>query len=178
MRRGKNKIDKTAICKYLDRIIGKPVSRIGRAANMVWICIGKNVMTVDWKGRKREKSEYALHIQSPWRIINKKKDEIVMASSDMYSPRTGMDYSEDFNWEPQGNNLFDEKSKNWLKREIPVYIKKYKLSRWGDLTLFFSNNEKLQVFNEASGDTESWRLLMPGSKEPHLVASGSEIIFE
>ena len=108
-------MDKTAICEYLDRIIGEPVSCIGRVSNMVWIGIGKNVMTVDRKGREKEKTEYALHIQSPWRIINKKKEEIVMASSDMYSPRTGMDYSEDFDWEPQGNNLFDEKSQQMMR---------------------------------------------------------------
>lgn len=131
------KMDKTAICEYLDRIIGEPVSCIGRVTNMVWIGIGKNVMTVNRKGRETEKTEYALHIQSAWRIINKKKEEIVMTSSDMYSPRTGMGYSENFDWEPQGNNLFDEKSQNWQKREIPIYIKKYKINRWGDLTLFF-----------------------------------------
>ena len=145
---------------------------------MVWIGIGKNVMTVDRKGREKEKTEYALHIQSPWRIINKKKEEIVIASSDMYSPRTGMDYSEDFDWEPQGNNLFDEKSQNWLKGEMPVYINKYKINRWRDLTLFFSNDERLQVFDVASDDTESWRLLMLGSEEPHLVVSGMGIDFE
>lgn len=178
MRKEKDKMDKTAICKYLDRIIGEPVSCIGRAANMVWIGIGKNIMTVDRQGKKREKSEYALHIQSPWRIINKKKEEIVMASSDMYFPRTGKGYSEDFDWEPQGNNLFDEKSQNWSKREMPVYIRKYKINLWGDLKLFFSNNEKLQVFNVASDNTESWRLLMPGSEELHLVVSGTEINFE
>ena len=43
----KKKMDKTAICKYLDRIIGEPVSCIGRVANMVWIGIGENIMTVD-----------------------------------------------------------------------------------------------------------------------------------
>lgn len=83
-------MDKTAICGYLDRIIGESVSCIGRVANMVWIGIGKKVMTVNRKGREVEKTEYALHIQSPWRIINKKKEEIVMASSDMYSPRTAL----------------------------------------------------------------------------------------
>lgn len=175
-------MNKTVICEYLDKIIDEPVSCIGRAANMVWIGIGKNVMTVDRKGRERKKTEYALHIQSPWRIINKKKGEIVMTSSDMYAPRTGMVYSEDFDWEPQGNNLFDEKSQNWLKREMPIYIKKYKINRWGDLTLFFSNNEKLQVFNvspdNAGSYRESWRLFMPGSEELHLVVSGTEINFE
>lgn len=171
-------MDKAAICEYLDRIIGEPVSCIGRVTNMVWMGIGKNVMTVDRKGREKEKTEYALHIQSPWRIINKKKEEIVMASSDMYSPRTGMGYSEDFDWEPQGNNLFDEKSQNWTKREMAIYIRKYKINQWGDLTLSFSNDEKLQVFNVASDDTESWRLFMPGREELHLVVSGLEINFE
>lgn len=64
---------------------------------------------------------------------------MLFAAGDMYSPRTGMTYDEDFDWEPQGNNLFDKKGQSWLEREMSVYIRRYEINQWGDLTLWFSN---------------------------------------
>lgn len=171
-------MEELVVYQYLDRIIGKPICAIGRVSNMLWIGIGEKIKVVNQKGREVEKSMYALHIQCQWRIINRAKKEILLASSDIYSPRTDMDSQNDFDWDSQGNNLFDEKSQRWLKEKKPIYIKKYKIDQWGDLVLFFSNGERLQTFNSASDDTECWRLFMPKSDELHLVVSGLKIQFE
>lgn len=172
------KMEELAVYQYLDRIIGKPICAIGRVSNMLCLGIGENIKVVNQKGREVEKSTYALHIQSQWRIINSAKKEILLASLDMYSPRTDMDFHNDFDWDSKGNNLFDEKSQIWLKEKMPIYIKKYKVDQWGDLVLFFSNGERLQTFNSASADSECWRLFMPKSDELHLVVNGLKIEFE
>lgn len=125
-----------------------------------------------------EKSTYALHVQCQWRIVNNEKKEILLAASDMYSPRKDTDFQEDFDWELQGNNLFDEKSQGWLKGTVPIVINKYKINQWGDLALFFSNHDKLQTFNVSSDNSECWRLFRPNSEEQHLVVCGSEIELE
>lgn len=164
--------------QYLDEIVGKPVCSMGRAANMLWIGIGERFMTVNWRGEAVEKSTYALHIQTRWRIVNETKKEVLLAAGDMYSPRTGMPYDKEFDWELQGNNLFDEKCQSWLEREMPVYIKRYEINQWGDLTLLFSNEEMLQVFNTSSDDSECWRLFMPGKDRPHLVVGTAKMELE
>ena len=169
---------KIAIYEYINRIVGQPICSIGRVSNMLWIGIGENFKTINRRGREIEKSTYALHIQCQWRIVNKVKKEILFASADIYSPRKDIDCQNVFNWETQGNNLFDEKSQRWLKGETPICIKKYKINQWGDLELFFSNDERLQTFNTASDDSECWRLFMPKSDELHLVVSGLGIKFE
>lgn len=164
--------------QYLDEIVGKPVCSLGRAANMLWIGIGEKFAATNWQGKAVEKSTYALHIQTRWRIVNETKKEVRLAAGDMYSPRTGMPYDKEFDWELQGNNLFDEKCQSWLEREMPVYIKRYEINQWGDLTLLFSNEELLQVFNTSSDDSECWRLFMPGKDRPHLVVSTAKMELE
>lgn len=164
--------------QYLDEIIGKPICSMGRAANMLWIGIGEKFATTNWRGEAVEKSTYALHVQTGWRIVREAKKEVLLTAYDMYSPRTGMPYDEDFEWEPQGNNLFDEKCQSWLERELPVYIRRYDINQWGDLTLWLSNEEVLQVFNTSSDDSECWRLFMPGKDRPHLVAYPAKMELE
>lgn len=164
--------------QYLDEIIGKPICAMGRAANMLWIGIGEKFATTNWRGEAVEKSTYALHVQTGWRIVSEAKKEVLLTAYDMYSPRTGMPYDEDFEWEPQGNNLFDEKCQSWLERELPVYIRRYDINQWGDLMLWLSNEEVLQVFNTSSDDSECWRLFMPGKDRPHLVAYPAKMELE
>lgn len=171
-------MDETIIYQYLDRIIGKPICSIGRVANMLWIGIGEKFITVNQRGKLIEKSTFALHIQTQWRIVNEMEGEVLLAAYDMYSPRKDMIYQKDFDWEPQGNNLFDEKSQSWIKKEKNIFIKNYEITQWGDLVLLFANNEKLQVFNLSSEDTECWRLFMPTREEAHLVVSGLQINLE
>jgi len=113
-----------------------------------------------------------------WRIINKEKMEILLASSDFYSPSKNADKFSSFDWETQGNNLFDEKSQKWLRQESPIYIREYKINIWGDLLLVFTNNDRLEIFISSSNDTEGWRILEAEEDKPHLVATGLGVNFE
>lgn len=171
--RMEKKLKETEINKYINRIITQPVNYIGRTSNMLRIEIGENCERFSrLLGKNVITSTYTLHIQAAWRIENEEKKEIVIASYDMYSPRTGVEYSVDFDWEPQGNNLFDEKSQKWMQRNNSIFIKDCKINVYGDLLLIFSNNERLRVFVKSSNETESWRMFSVSEQEPHLVASG------
>ena len=166
------------IYQFLDNLVMLPVRVIGRTSNMLWIGIGEKVKLLDVNGREREVSTYALHIQCRWRIVNKERREILLAASDFYSPKEDIDDYSNFDWEPQGNNLFDEKSQNWLIRESPIYIKKYKINMWGDLFITFTNNDRLEIFITSTGETEGWRVFECGREKTHLVARGIGINFE
>lgn len=64
--------------QYLDRILNKQISAIGRASNMLWLGIGDKIMVVNSRGLEVEKSTFSLHVQSTWRIVDKEKQEIIM----------------------------------------------------------------------------------------------------
>lgn len=167
-----------SINQYLEQLISQPVGTIGRASNMLWLGIGEEIRVLDRKGSGIKKNTFMLHVQSAWRIVNKEDHEIRLASSDFYSPSEKTSFEKEFDWEPIGNSLFDEKSQDWLKTVNGIYIKEYKINRWGDLLLIFSNGERLEIFVISSDNTESWRILKAGDEEPHLVATGLGVDFE
>lgn len=165
-------MDELIFCDYFDRIIGQPIDYIGRVIDLLNIGIGDSLEVLDRKGRKVKKSTYSLHIQSTWRIVNSKRKEIVLVSSDFYSPRMGIEDDENFNWDVIGNNLFDEKVENYLITQKPIYIQSYKINIWGDLLLIFSNGDRLEVFVDVSDNSECWRIFKSESEESHLVLTG------
>ena len=83
-----------------------------------------------------------------------------------------MESEKAFEWDVQGNNLFDEKAPIWLEKESILYIEEYKLNRWGDLLLVLSNRDCIEIFVDSSDYTESWRFFKCHSNEEHLVVTG------
>lgn len=167
-----NKMNKQTICEYLNRIVQQPINRIGRDSNMLLLGIGEKCSQDSLYMNESKTSAYILRIQSAWRIENKKNNQIILASSDMYSPQTGVEYSVNFDWEPQGSNLFDEKSQIWMNKNSSIFIQDYKTNLWGDLLLFFSNGERLMAFVDVSDETECWEIFAENEKEPHLIITG------
>lgn len=168
----------TKSSQYLNRVLNKQIRVMGRASNMLWIGIGEKVMSANRRGEEVEKSEFALHVQSTWRIINTEKKEILLASSDFYSPREETISNKNFEWDIQGNNLFDKKAPVWLQKVKPVFIEQYKLNRWGDLLLVLSNGERIEIYVDASDNTECWRMLDSNNKNEHLVMTGLGMSFD
>lgn len=161
---------------YLNKIEGEAISKIGRAGNVMWIGIGPSNLVTNFRGDNVIKSKYALHVQASWRMMSE-KEKIIFASSDFYIPREQDNWTEDFNWDIQGANLFDEKAAEWIKRVEPIHVRKIEIDRIGDLKVIFSNEDRLEIFIDSSTDIESWRLFEPYSNKKHLVVSASGIEF-
>ena len=110
---------------HISSIINCYICNIGRASNMFWLTFSTSSQEID-----ANKHEIAIHVQSTWRIVRERK--IIIASSDFYSPCTSLKNQNNFKWDVQGNNLFDEKSKLWLNDNSPIFVKEYKLNKFGD----------------------------------------------
>lgn len=163
--------------RYMEeRLIGKQIHSIRRLYDVLFLGIGESMTIQNDKRNLIITSEIGLHIQSTWRIVNKEKSEIWLASSDLYAPNSPVVMSRDFKWYVK--NLFDEKSQKWLNRESPVYIKKFKTTKFGDLFLYLSNGDCLEIWVNASDATECWRLIKYKSGEIHCVSRGSGVTCE
>jgi len=79
---------------------------------------------------------------------------------------------EDFNWDVQGNNLFDKKAKLLFPEGSQITVTTAGLSGNCDLTITFSNGLCLESFVNASSQEECWRLFMPGLEHGDLVVTG------
>lgn len=166
------------IYQYLDKLLNQPLCAIGRASNMLWLGIGKKIKILNLKGKQVEKSEISLHVQSMWRIIDTEKKEILLASSDFYSPRDNNTLYKDFVWDIQGRNLFDKKAPEWMEKANPVFIIDYQINSLGDLVLILSNNNRIEIYVNSSDDTESWRMLDNDYNKEHLVMTGKGVSYE
>lgn len=170
-------MDEKIIYQYLESLVDQPICSLGRKENKFWLGIGQEKSVIDRNGCMVKKGTYELHIQSAFRVVNKEKCEIIFASSDFYSPNSVTREEKDFEWNINGNNLFDEKSRSWLEYGDVIYVKEYKINRWGDLLLVLSNGDYLEIVVDTSDYTECWRLLKCGSDEEHMVVTGDGVFF-
>ena len=153
-----------------EELAGKSVCKIGRAAAMCWIHFGWP-MEIELLGRKRVLGEFALDLDCPWRIRTS-SGGIELGSADMVVPTSRHVLDEDFNWDVQGNNLFDEKAKLLFPEGSQITVTAVGLSGNCDLTITFSNGLCLESFVNASSQEECWRLFMPGLEHGDLVVTG------
>lgn len=156
----------------IKQIEGKQLQDIGRAIDIIWLAIGENIERMI-ANKMRLRSTYAIHLSCACRLIGADR-EILFAGDDKYCPIQKEPYDENFNWDVQGNNLFDHKAKNWFLSNKPIFISSVEMSRLGDLKIFFGNGHLLEAFVSYS-EEESWRFFEPGVNVPHLVVSGNNI---
>ena len=153
-----------------EALMGKNVYGIGRAAAMCWIHFGRPVEIESW-GQKRIVGEFALDLDCPWRIKNS-SGGIELGSADMFVPASGHTLDEDFDWDIQGNNLFDVKAKSLFPEGSRIMVTSAGLGSSYDLTITFSNGLCLESFVNASSREECWRLFRPGLEHGDLIVTG------
>ena len=171
-------MENNEINNYLSVLINKPLSDIGRIGNMAWFGFGETLSIIDPNGNTVKKDSISLHVQCAWRLVDKENKAIIIAYSDIYEPNSIIEWSKSFEWDIQGNNLFDEKAKEWIRLNPRVCVKEYKLSMYGDLLLILSNGNILDIFVDASAKQECWRLFEYESDKDHFVVNGKGVVFE
>ena len=152
----------------LSKLSGQRIQKIGRAANMLWISFGDDIVYINFRGEPVVKSEYALHMQCNWEILDGNK--IILEQEDFYVPKDEASYQL-FNVEQFGNSKFDKVSIefNAAIKTNPAYVVNLNVDATGGLELELSNNLIIKVCPDIPSKGESWRFLMPNSDEGHLV---------
>lgn len=159
----------------IEILVGQKVNSIGRTAAMCWISFG-NIVEIEGHKGKRKVGKFALHLQCPWRIID--GANILLSSTDMFEPCSDYKEDGDFDWDIQGNNLFDEKARIMFTEDKNIRVQEVKFSGYYDLTIIFSNQLILECFVDRSLKEECWRFFQPGSDKVHLIITGQGIEFE
>jgi hypothetical protein len=164
--------------KDINAIIGQKFSAIGRSWTMAWLGFGQEKVTLDRKGKEVVKSEFALHLQTPWRISDSHVNCLIITSEDMYEPPSTTDFDafewEEFNWDIQGGNLYDERVKNMNLAASDIRVLDVTVNDYFDICITFSNGWCLQAFT-ASSQREIWRFFEPATAKDHFVADSSQI---
>jgi hypothetical protein len=146
------------INKILLDIIGLPLTRTTRAANMECLKFG-TLYLKDREGQTWNYGEFGLHIQCPWRLTN--DQEIIVGSNDLYEQADETaDYDENFNWEEYNANLRDVKLDQFISDNKHI-VKSAIADKFGGLQIVFDSNVVLTVFPviASKADNEYWRLI-------------------
>ena len=158
----------------LNDLLGKPLWASGRAANLQWFQFGGRRMVrsslPSRRGQEREVGELALHVQSPWRL--RSGGDVVVGSYDLHFPRGVYEISKvpaDFDWAKAPNRL-DELIEDVQQRFLPAEVTDVVGEMAGSFTLVLAGGVSLDVFPNASVESEHWRLFAPGDDDrEHLV---------
>jgi hypothetical protein len=156
--------------KNLSILINTELSDIGRAGNMLWMAFGNDVAVTDFfTKQQRTVSKYALHVSCAWRIFY--NDEIIVASRDFYILREDIN-NEDTDWDVLGNNRFDIKVSEIIKKikVTPIHVIEIHADMLGGFSISFDNGYVMDVFPDDSLKEEYWRFFHNDNKEsPHFV---------
>lgn len=158
---------KLRIENKLNVLMGTPLSNIGRAGNLFWLSFGEDVIVLDRNGCETIKGKYALNIQCSWRITD--EDKIIVASRDIYLPKTGLS-DEGFEWDAPGSNRFDERI-YLIKKKIKsnILVSQILADNLGGLKIYFGSGIVIELFPDDSLEEEFWRFIIFGKKSKHFV---------
>lgn len=161
-------------------IIGMPLWSIGRAGNLEWFAFGVHrhvVNNATKDGNPKIVSDYALHVQCSWRILD--LEGIFVASRDRFYPAGDDPYKdlEEFEWDIPGVNRCDERVSKLLQEwaTYPMIVNAVDVDFVGGLKITFNNGYKLDVFPDLSVEAEYWRFFKPYVDEEHFVVTGKGI---
>ncbi len=161
-------------------LIGKPLWRCTRAADMACFQFGNRHSRKASDGRDSEVGDYTLHVQCSWRIT--RGDEILVGKEDLFQPEDLAASTTDSYFDWQKSNLQDAKiEKLFMNDQRQFTVVGTALRAAGELDILFDDELRLEVFPNSSVQTsemEHWRLFTPSldtalsGKEPQLVFSG------
>ena len=154
--------------------IGKPLVKIGRVTDMLWIGIGKDVtITFPHADKKREVSELAVHFQCPWRLVQ--AGSILVASHDIYDPYDPQLLEDEcWDWDVFGrdkaqSSRFDVAAASFNQNMLPLTVTNICMRDTGDLHIEFDKNVRLDTFITNSRKQEFYRLIDFNSREHFVV---------
>lgn len=164
----------TIIQKTLAPLVGLPLRRIGRAADLLWVQFGEMRELPDRRGGTRTVGEWSLHVQCPWRIT--RPPTILVARGDCHYV-AGSD--EPYDWDAAGESRFDRCAAP-LNREFessPPTVEAVVTDAVGGFSLRLTGGYIFEVFPDDStgSDTEHWRFFQPGRDESHFVFPEPEL---
>lgn len=157
-----NHNDIVSIRNRMQILVGAQWFIVGRAAAMAWF------------GFLINDSDYALHLQSGFRVRTKEK--VLIANLDMFDPTEAVQKSPSFDWDTydwdiQGANCYDKWAEKFRKETREGIVREVRISDLGDLTIEIDNGMIIEVFINSS-TKECWRFFKRESDD-HLVVTGT-----
>ena len=145
------------------KLIGKELTGLYRASDMLCLPIGDVIIIDSNKGAKVESPKYRIHFQCQWRFV--KGGEILLASHDIYNPFDDRLKNDD-HWEwavfgrkKEESSVFDVRAEELIKPLLPLTITYIYFAETGDLHIDFEKGIHFDTFITCSTKREYYRFL-------------------
>ena len=151
----------------IESLVGMPLSKIGRAADLLWLQFG-TLREVTTRYGEKTIGDWAIHVPTSWRFV--RDAQIILAVGDLYLLPDG----ETYDWDEGGDSNFDNITDklNELFIETSVTVKRVHCDDVGGFSLTLSDGTRFDVFPKMS-DTidgiEHWRMFQPDGDGGHAV---------
>ena len=151
----------------LGAMSGERLRYVGRATDLVWIGVGREVEGPDGRGGRRVRAEHALHLQCPWRLTG--AGVPLLGSWDVYRA-VGSDERGDGELPPSGA-AFDPVAHQVTSaaERSDHLVERVDADDWGGFTLEFTGGVVLEVLPVTTASEECWRYFRPGEDVGHFV---------
>jgi hypothetical protein len=160
----------------LNQLIGSPLKISRHAENMLILGFGEVVRGIGRRGHRISYGDFALHIQSPWRVLQNNK--LIVSSADRWNPVNEIDDWDEWynNPHPSIENIAwkqllgstDKSTSSYEALHNELVVDKIALEPIGDLRVFIRGGYVLEIF-ACGNNNEYWRLFEPKKDTEHLV---------
>lgn len=117
-----------------------------------------------------------LFILSSFRIIDSKG--LVLGSEECFEPRDDMKY-ESFDWQKPCHSQYDKRINEYINADKPIFVKDFRVTSYGDLSLLFSNDNIMEIMIDTIEDQICWSIeINSGYKKTSLSMSGNKYSIE
>lgn len=154
-------------------LVGLPMFRCTRAADLASFEFGEPRVIRDHKQRMQKVGDYALHVQCAWRITHQSR--ILVGKDDLYYPAEGIDSNRDFQWDSPGANRQDKLLKElFAQRHQALLVQRLEVGDAASLSLIFGSELRLDIFPDGTAREEHWRLFRPYTDEAHFIVRAAD----
>lgn len=157
----------------LEMLKGKKLSYIGRSCELIQIGFGEMRTEISLTQKKKRISQYALHIQCPFRIT--KNDKILFGYSDLFISSDDLNPIVDL--DKQNSTKFDFKANENNLNLMNQTVLDVKVTQFGDIIITLDDIIISTFICETSGG-EAWRFFETRKNKEHIVATCDGIELE
>jgi hypothetical protein len=138
-----------------------------RTLDLAVFHFGERIQSRTLKGEMTQVRSLVLHVQCAWRIV--RRDIVVVGSGDVVCPGAAAQFRADFDWTRQPTRVDDLMSALLEDGMRQFGVRSVAAGDGSSLRLGFDSDLALEILPDDSLGEEYWRLLRPGTNEPHFV---------
>jgi hypothetical protein len=168
--------DNDEITDALQILIGQPIGRSRRAANMQIFSFGQLITSHNRKGEQIEIETFALHVQCQWRFTA--QGRILFGRHDLWLPADERIALDEFDYDKQPSRLDITQRQVFASlMNVGATVTAAGATQYGGFSIEIGGVSTLEAWPSGSADkSELWRLFRNEEESQHFVVKANGVL--